>query len=207
MSKTLCAPVNNKSEGHGSAEDAATTPAASSPLCFPGHPLNKSGESALRRVRIDWSTVPIGELVKLPFKKFKTEFNRRPPGQRENWLRSVEAFKLLGAEKRDALLHRAAMDTRRIEEDVCSGAWLDQARNDGARYPLNGMVLATGEVRYGEGRATQRWTPADAAWVEDQYDLMTVQEASWYQAPTSPSAIVIQQIGAMKAKEIGGGRY
>ena len=76
--------------------------------------------------------------------RWKQEIKRRPPSERERFLRSQEGIVALGAKMCHDLLREIARGRTFLLESVPGDAWLDAAFEHGAAFPPGRADAGTG---------------------------------------------------------------
>lgn len=110
------------------------------------------------------------------------------------WLARPEVIRSLGAAAANDLRRRYQRIINQAQAEGCSSARIDSAVTGGEPVRVQGMKLARGRVRYGEGTPSRRWTPSIAATTEDRYDQMSVIEATLCNDPSSVTGIQLERI-------------
>lgn len=157
----------------------------------------------------------------------------RPYAELE-FLSRPEAIAILGAKTCAIHKHQIRKQIRRVRDLACSANWADAyetagvlppgltwtakaklvAAKDGRRCSVR-LVLSRRKTRRGNEDSpglptaeigTRRWTPPQAAELEDAIDGMSVDEAIWKTLdwPASPSALAIQRCEAVGARPVDG---
>jgi hypothetical protein len=169
------------------------------------------GKSAFARGPRDLRSVTLQERLRA---KWRDEIRRRPPAEREKWLKTQEAIVALSARVCRELIRAIRDQHDYVAGKVCSKPWIDawdreelsspacdREHQRGRSYSAR-MVLSKGETRIGPyGPLCRRFTPPQAVDVEDRLDSMSPARAEFYTFVESPSAKVIEKIGQLRAKE------
>jgi hypothetical protein len=135
---------------------------------------------------------------------WKRTIRKRPLAHRLAWLKSDEGIAAFGARQRWEKIHYILVRIHDLAAAVPSMSWLAAAENQGAEFPVPGMVLGEGLIRIGSDEiATRRFTPAIAVKVEDLLDRLDALEAARYHHPPSITGLQVEMIRWRKGREDG----
>lgn len=161
------------------------------------------------------------ESVRESLRRHWRDLKKRPPAEREQFLKSTEGWVALGAKNCHDLLKEIARAKKVRAGQVCTSSWFEAWMHHGAEMPFSSennvaedhehaarMLLSKEKNRGGDGQIdpesvtpTRRWTPPQAVNVEDAMDGMSHIEAAFYQHPRSPSAQSILGIRLKRGRE------
>ena len=161
------------------------------------------GSASARAAQADHRTVRLQEVLRA---RWRDETNRKPPAEREKFLRSTEGIVALGAKVCSDLLKEIERRRQRVRDLVPGRAWLEAWENrqqlmpllaftskgslvpraDGRKHSVR-LQLSRAKVRSGIGgfgfvgatTGSRRLTPPQAVELEDFLDELTPDEAVW----------------------------